>query len=261
MTYLAHSARDGRPAQTYRDHVVGVLQKAERYASEAGRYCKKSGETLLSVVRASALLHDLGKLDEENQTVLHQEDGGKHLPVDHVDAGSAALKAKGSVYAALLVYSHHAGLPDMPSEYLRKEDAFLRDEHGSVRARTDAGLEELLSHHRAACGPEDVPNAEREGMFSPVFTRVALSCLADADHTDTAQAYGNAPLAEKEISLRAKERLAALDAYVSRLGGEDERSLLRREMYRSCRLRQPCRFGKDDGSDGASSASGREART
>lgn len=235
MTYLAHSARDGRPAQTYRDHVVGVLKKAERYASEAGYYCKKSGEALLPVVRAGALLHDLGKLDEENQAVLHQEDGRKHLPVDHVDAGSAALKAKDSVYAALLVYSHHAGLPDMPSEYLRGEIAFLRDEHGSVRARTDASLEELLSRHRAACGFEDVPKAKREGMFSPVFTRMALSCFADADHTDTAQAYGNAPLAEKEISLRAKERLAALDAYVSRLGGEDERSLLRREMYRSCR--------------------------
>ena len=136
MTYLAPSARDGRPAQTYRDHVVGVLQKAERYASEAGYYCKKSGETLLSVVRASALLHDLGKLDEENQAVLHQEDGGKHLPVDHVDAGSAALKAKDSMYSALLVYSHHAGLPDMPSEYLRGEIAFLRDEHGSQAGST-----------------------------------------------------------------------------------------------------------------------------
>lgn len=238
MTYLAHSARDGCPAQTYRDHVFGVLQKAERYAGEAERYSAQNGNALVAAVRAGALLHDLGKLDDENQTVLHEKDGGKHLPVNHVDAGSAALKARGNLVSALLVYSHHAGLPDMQSEICHGTDAFLRDDRSNIRERTDKSLKSLLMCHRESFDHEKLPASVPSGDL-PVFYRLALSCLADADHTDTAQAYGQAPVAEKVTPLRAKERLAALDAYVALLGGTDERSSLRSEMYRACREAEP----------------------
>ena len=62
-----------------------------------------------------------------------------------------------------------------------------------------------------------------------------LSCLADADHTDTAVFYSQAPDREEIPQLRANERLAALDQYVLTLGSNDIRSRLRREMYLTCR--------------------------
>lgn len=78
-------------------------------------------------------------------------------------------------------------------------------------------------------------NSEQKnpGGYQGVFFRIVLSCLADADHTDTAAAYGQA--FETELpALRAAERLAALDQYVSGLGGNDARSCLRKEMYTAC---------------------------
>lgn len=53
-------------------------------------------------------------------------------------------------------------------------------------------------------------------------------------------AYGQAPECEELPQLRAKERLAALDRYVSELGGDDERSRLRSEMYHACRNADIC---------------------
>ena len=49
-----------------------------------------------------------------------------------------------------------------------------------------------------------------------VATRLLLSCLADADHTDTAIHYRNFH-EEKIPLLQAEKRLAALDRYVAGL--------------------------------------------
>ncbi len=79
---------------------------------------------------------------------------------------------------------------------------------------------------------------------SGLLRRLALSCLVDADHSDTAQHYRN----ERELDglpLRAAERLAALDRYVAGLApttppaGERERQrlALRQQVYRACRER------------------------
>ena len=65
-----------------------------------------------------------------------------------------------------------------------------------------------------------------------------LSCLADADHTDTATHYGQYPSVEKTILLRPAERLARLDRGIAELqqnGSDNERNLLRNTMYYACR--------------------------
>lgn len=68
-----------------------------------------------------------------------------------------------------------------------------------------------------------------------VFMRLALSCLADADHGDTARHYGQEPMDGQQNDLRPAERLQVLNAYVSGLRAEDERSRLRAQMYQCCR--------------------------
>lgn len=232
--YLAHSARDGCPAQPYAEHVREVCSKATRYADKAEFYAAKSSGVLTSVVPKSALLHDLGKLDSENQSVLRSSNSPRHLPINHVDAGSAALKADEDFYSALMVYSHHRGLPDMGAECLREESIF-RDEFPAVRNHVDSTLDGLLRCHYAIFSSQLHGDIRRYDGDLSVFCRMALSCLADADHTDTAIAYHQAPEHENLPQLHAKDRLAALDRYVSELGEGDERSQLRREMYFACR--------------------------
>ena len=61
-----------------------------------------------------------------------------------------------------------------------------------------------------------------------------LSCLADADHSDTAAAFHQEP-PEIPVSLLPKKRLQALDRYVEKLSKSGERGQLRKEMYMCCR--------------------------
>lgn len=233
--FLAHSAQNGHPAQTYESHIRGVCEKAAKYAADAERYSTKAAGMLTTVVWDSASLHDLGKLDDENQKELRNpQNGHRHLQINHTDAGSAALKSADKWCAALMVYSHHRGLPDLGSECIREKASF-RDEHPAIRSRVDKTLKELCSRHQTLFPP--LPGEKPqcyEGDWS-VFFRMALSCLADADHTDTAVACGQVLEREELPRLRANERLAALDRYVPGLGNGDERDRLRGEMYASCR--------------------------
>lgn len=233
-TPLAHSARKNYPPQTYEAHVRGVCERAGKYAAEAECYSVKANGILSTIVRDSALLHDLGKLEERNQSVLcEQSRRRRHLPVDHTDAGSAALQKMGSGCAAMLVYSHHQGLPDLSTEFAARGCSIFRNGNAGVRAETDAALPALLRQHEALFPRK--PNKEVQAYDGDpaVFLRMALSCLADADHGDTAAAFGQTEKAMPE--LRPQERLAALDHYVSKFGETDERSSLRRELYLSCR--------------------------
>lgn len=232
--YLAHSAKDDCPAQSYAAHITGVWNRVARYAAEAERFGKYPGH-LLRLAKQSALRHDLGKLDDANQAVLHGNVHRRSLPVNHVDAGCTAMMAEENLYAALLIFSHHKGLPNLAEQGNRMELMF-RDEETASRKHTDQTLAELLKRHRA-CVSDLVPPELIEAYpgEQSVFLRMALSCLADADHTDTAAAYKQAPEQEQMPPLRAEERLAALDRYVSALGGDDARSALRRQMYAACR--------------------------
>lgn len=233
-TPIAHSARKNYPPQTYEAHVRGVCERAGKYAAEAECYSVKANGILSAIVRDSALLHDLGKLEERNQSVLcEQSRRRRHLPVDHTDAGSAALQKMGNGCAAMLVYSHHQGLPDLSTEFAARGCSIFRNGNAEVRAETDAALPALLRQHEALFPRK--PNKEVQAYDGDpaVFLRMALSCLADADHGDTAAAFGQTEKAMPE--LRPQERLAALDHYVSKFGETDERSSLRRELYQSCR--------------------------
>lgn len=238
MEYYAHSAKDGFPAQTYEDHVRNVQRRAHRYASEASGYYS-GGDSLIRIVDQAAQWHDLGKLDPENQNVLKSPDDASSLPVNHVDAGTLYLGNREAPYSALLVYSHHRGLPDMAAEYSRGNRA-LRDDKEKTRNRTEKELPDLVALHKkilgsadAECDPEP-EDLDKNGYYQ-VFLRMALSCLADSDHSDTSENYGAPVSDEHMIGLRPEERLEALDRYVAALKDNGRRSELRSQMYESCR--------------------------
>lgn len=239
MEYLAHSARDGAPEQSYLEHVQDVTSAARQFAEAAGEYATQDGKLLLTAVTNAAPIHDLGKLDKENQKVLHVPDSHKTLPIPHDDAGVSLLAQAEEEcgFSQLLVSSHHIGLPDLPIEEQRGDKMF-RSGNPEIRNRTDVELAELKSvHDRLIPGWEAHPEGANNGDIS-VLCRMMLSCLADADHSDTARHYGKYPLEKAMPELMPEKRLERLNAYVGKLGSNqknNERNQLRSELYASCR--------------------------
>jgi len=235
---LAHSARFGCPTQSYFEHISEVVRRAIINAAGAAPY-SQHGKLLLSTVHAAALYHDLGKIDKDNQKVL----GGKrnaHLPINHTDAGTAYLLQKKSIVSALCVLAHHRpGLPSIPKENSEIQKFRVRNaiekEGETVWERTNASLGEYIKKHEAEFGLSvDLP-----GSFAPgkTFLRFALSCLVDADHTDTARHYGK-DVDVVEIPLAAYNRLVCLDTYINSLTTDNtafERTEIRNSFYKMCR--------------------------
>lgn len=233
---LAHSADKSRgiPAQTYGDHVRRTIDLAGKAATEAARYAAKDGVLFQNAVQLGAEYHDLGKLDSENQEVLDGRRTSRNLPVQHTDAGTAyLLNDKDAVQAAVLVRSHHIGLPDFIEEGNRGEDKMLRD--AAICEKVNQTLPELTQLHQEVYPlTPNVLRAEVQGNAS-LFFRLALSCLADADHGDTAIHYRNQAAEEPIVELRPAERLAALNCYIGNLKANNERSAMRTNVYTACR--------------------------
>jgi CRISPR-associated endonuclease/helicase Cas3 len=247
MTWLAHSAKRDRPAQTYQSHVGGVLNEAKVAAADAALGLPQA-DAFIETVALAAEFHDLGKLGDDNQRVLAAPTG-KPLPHDHVDAGVKhlfGLRTHAASYAGMLAYSHHRGLPDVPSQEARPRPEQWRGSESSSRfpvaeivALTEAHLSKLLERHDDALQTALPSLSGSKFKPNPMDLRIALSCLADADHGDTARHYGD-PFAKAPL-LKAVERLSALNTYVGGLASaewaseqEKERGQTRQALYAAC---------------------------
>ncbi len=246
-TPLAHSVRRGAPEQSYHDHVANVCRFAAKFAREAAAYSECWRERFQAVVELAAVYHDLGKLDEIFQDILRLNRPNNE-GFNHVEAGTAHLKKLKQWEAALCCFAHHIGLPSLPKEKARGDGRlFLRGEKElngiGVRSweRTDELLDGYLVQHHSLFDPQSAGVSVR---FTGLVRRLALSCLVDGDHSDTAQHYQE----ERELDglpLRAAERLQALDRYLENLKSdqanksqsEKDRFRLRQGIYQACRNR------------------------
>jgi len=240
---LAHSGRDGNPPQAYADHVGNVIGHriygATVNAAQVARYRPRDGQAFLQTVGVAAEYHDLGKLDERNQAVLsHSSNEG--LPVNHVDAGVCHLLAeKATRWAALLVYGHHAykphhGLPPIRDPREIPLEAQFRDPN--LRGETEKSLGQFLAAHRESISGAQNGDRLAEARISRLFLRFALSCVVDADHTDTAQHRGQS-VPQAGLPLQAADRLVSLDHYVERLAKQKKnaRTEFRMKVYQAAR--------------------------
>jgi len=241
---LAHSARPERgiPRQGLWEHVRNVAAAAGEFARAAARFSTVDAAAFRAIVETAAIAHDCGKLAPENQQVLA---GGpeRALPVKHHDAGAAWLLEAGCLPATVLVFSHHGGLPSEPEERRKALVSFPVPggrRTGAPYRETEAldntarHLESFKSAFRAAgfCLP-----GCSSALSDPLSLRLALSCLVDADHSDTARHYGE-PRPVAAPAPLWEERLACLDAYVSRLSSRaagEPRALERQRVYETCR--------------------------
>lgn len=242
---LAHSRRGDIPGQTYFEHVSNVCYQAISNARDAADFYTGDRDAFECWVEAAALYHDLGKLDKANQDVLEQN--SRHpLHVAHEDAGVAALWGLRCKESAVLVAAHHAGLFSKSEETPPNKKRLFRDERQPdalsgcpVDEHVDAHLDTYLIAHEKAGLSLAAGMSNGQLHRCGLTRRIALSCLVDADHGDTARNYGG-EVETPEIERRWQDRLAALQRYVAGLPEgktehEQRRNHLRRRMFEACR--------------------------
>lgn len=240
---LAHSRRKGIPAQTYFDHVTSVLGEAGCKARKAGAFYTGDRDVFVSWVEAAALYHDLGKLDNENQAILEKE-SREALPIAHDDAGVAELDKLGRQEAAVLACGHHEGLFSRDEELGKQGRPFRQLKRSTPKGEKVADHVDLqLENYERVHTIAGCPVLDQTDPSMPhgcgLTRRIALSCLVDADHGDTARYYGS-EVEVPRLEPRWEERLAALQRYVDglpegRTAREQHRNRLRKRLFEACR--------------------------
>jgi len=243
--WLAHSAPPkypGQGPQPYEHHVAGVRRgagsRANRMLDFASGALSKRKQVLLDALDFASEFHDLGKLDDDIQAVLRAGRGGS-LRWDHMDAGIAFAQNERQEAAGWLIRAHHSpGLSSEPEEQIgfghgplrgRRKRSSEKGYHDDQVTRTDGCLTDYLARHRHGCGTTISKTAGRTDHGLPL--RLLLSCLVDADHSDTAIWDGepeakSAPIPDWDAITQA------LDVYVSGLAGvESQKDDLRRDFY------------------------------
>jgi CRISPR-associated endonuclease/helicase Cas3 len=244
---IAHSARrDGEDGDPYARHVTAVRHGTLERADAMVRYCTNLSPDLLITLDAAAAFHDLGKLDPDIQAVFRRVRKGR-LRWDHIDAGVAHLRATGNPMAAWLVRAHHApGFPRKANHFDRdglgrclrgrRNDDLDRSRHDEQIARTDKLLGEYIAEHERAIGC--FTGRTKTGSHG-LSLRLALSCLVDADHSDTAL-YDTGIRPPASEAPKWGERLDALCRYVRALpqgdcAAERIRNQRRSKFFDACR--------------------------
>lgn len=232
MTPLAHSARGNIPAQTYCEHISGVIEKTKKNLEAMAPYlAEERQERYKEILYHAAESHDLGKLALENQNVLSGKEQAERLPIEHRDAGvKYLLKDKLECPEATLVYSHHRpGLPDIPDEK-SADDPFR---FPTAMDDTERHLPAYLQIHAKEMNGFPKTTDKKALRLSTLEYRILLSCLVDADYSDTAG--GSLTGAQP----RWEERLQQLDRYIqnlqNRTNQNNERNHLRTFLYQTCR--------------------------
>lgn len=239
-TPLAHSALHGRAPQSYADHIDGAVSIARCRAEAVAAYLRDpnlAGRFVQAVLDGTTY-HDLGKLDADNQAALRQGRSAR-MPWDHVDAGVAHLLRQNARSAAWIVRGHHdPGLVSLVGDFNRADGRQLRggrtrdrDRAEGLIARTNATLAEMVAVHTEMAGSQKVRAGETE---HGLFLRLALSCLVDGDHGDTARFERGSPDAPAPAP-RWTQRLAQLDRHVASLPRGGQRQEDRDLFFRACR--------------------------
>jgi len=221
---FAHSARPARniPRQTYLAHLVGesgVVTQGVRHARRIARSHPSHREAFPSAVELATQLHDLGKLFPENQDVLRKDKTGRTpLPLRHEDPGCiAAFFRFDHVEAWMAIYAHHARLPHLSAE----------EKRGDFACHAPGLKPDAVGPVATVAPPPE--------HWSGLTRRLLLSCLVDADHTDTSIHYHEFS-EPAEIALLSESRLASLRNYVAALPASSsaERDRLRSEFFNHC---------------------------
>lgn len=239
-SFWAHTpnAAVGIPEHLLKEHLRSVAQRA---VANASHFSIPNVEPLLHV---AGLLHDLGKykLEFQRERLGYDPKFGKATPasgkrIDHSSMGAVVvypgsaqpLPLKDALLAlSRIIAAHHSGLSDAHAFEARVKER----QHDPFRTEAlnyaVAELPEMrdVNKQLGSLGLE-LPVKSQEFL-----TRMLLSCLVDADQTDT-----EAHCSPRKGAVR-RRKLASLEELLTRLGEsqtkfklDTELNRLRKEMY------------------------------
>lgn len=209
-TFYAHSVRGQRSPtdqwQLLRAHLAAVADLAHRRAQQTGV------PGLADAAWAAGWLHDLGKYRESFQDYICGRDLRGRSKA-HKEAGAARAAKVGSLPLAFAILGHHHGMPD-PTGTEGAQGAVAGPDGlcvaNEVQTTAERECPELTS---LPIAKRSNPSAE-----SDLFTRLLLSCLVDADWTDTSEHERTVrgwPEYPKSPGLEADTRLQRLQTFIA----------------------------------------------
>ncbi len=265
MSYIAHTPPKDFPERQphrYVDHIGEVSIYGLALFDYLLLFCSfeaNEKRQLRQSLQSALMLHDIGKLDEDNQLVLRSDHSGC-LKVDHLEAGVAIADEMGNELLGWLIRGHHApGLPSKKTEkyfikqlrnkfklplssyclrggrYARDKNSADWEKHKDAILLTNNRLQDYKKRQVETCG--EWPKLDVKLPAANLTIRKMLSCLVDADHTSAACYSQSIPMPTfGPADTRWKKRLDALDAYMSKIVSESkdpdsERNKMRGEFY------------------------------
>lgn len=241
-TFYAHSGNqtDRGDWQLLPDH----LNQTAGLAAQRGHALR-----LAATAHLAGAYHDLGKYDPAFDRILR----GEKVRVDHSTAGAKLLLDRAppqmkplAEMLAYIILGHHAGLPDRQGT-----DSALSE-------RTDSHSYRIPQTILDACQP-DLTAAATEvlalirkvpycGFDASVATRMAFSCLVDADFRDTEAFYASIKGMQPDRVWPALPALlpqlrAAFDGRITQFIGTTDLNQLRSNILTHVRAQAPQRPG------------------
>lgn len=212
--------------QLLEEHLGSVSELSSKKAKLCG-----GNADFIEAARIAGLLHDIGKYDSFQKRIRLLAKNESAPSARHAYFG-ALIAYKYWLDVAFAVLGHHAGIPDYAELSLASRNEENR-----------ASVEKLLANPavKAECRwLENIPKISNrkklDNSLIDLRTRMLLSCLVDADRTDSANfEYGPdvIPLTE----LKATELLARLNNHMETLRkGKPDTPLnrLRNKIFHQC---------------------------
>lgn len=201
MKYTAHIRSTDKKEQSVEEH-------CKRTATLASEYAKTTG--LEKAAKIAGFLHDIGKLSSVFNSYIHGDNSYKRGDIDHSFAGARYLKElsvqsddknmnKAFSLIGRVILAHH-GLRDWVND--DSEDIY------DIRTKKESYYAEILENFQSTELSRNVnqelieavrevttvrselrkisDNKEKFAFYLGMMERFLLSCLIDADRTDTA---------------------------------------------------------------------------
>lgn len=234
----AHSGKntDRSDWQPLSEHLDQTAELAARRGQPLG---------LSATARLAGTYHDLGKYDPAFDRVLC----GEKERVDHSTAGAKLLLDRAPPamrpLAEMLAYAilgHHAGLPDR-----QKADSAMAERIESHSYRIPQTILDSCQPDFTTAATEVLALIRKGpdcGFDASVATRMAFSCLVDADFRDTEAFYAGLERTEPDRVWPALPTLlpqlrAALDNRIAQFTGANDLNRLRSHILTHVRAQAP----------------------
>jgi CRISPR-associated endonuclease/helicase Cas3 len=214
MMFWAHSdpsgLAEGHPKakwQPLAEHLENVGKLARYLASLAA----PGDAHFHDIAEWSGLLHDFGKYQDGFQQMIRTGVGRCPHAIHGAAiayAGQDGARGLRAAHVAHAIAGHHAGMPDRAGDGASLQER-VKAANASAVQLIDRAMHDSVALRRLLEAP--APKLENlQGRFD-LFTRMAFSCLVDADRLDTA---GRAP---EQAPLRAGDRLETLLRHINEL--------------------------------------------